>query len=181
MLLYLTLGFTLRSTTFLPREVRNRLEVYDRLGWLSHPMAGFTLKVSFDPWEPGGVWGSLILEHHVKPDQGYRVSVQTRMSIARGLPSTWRNRSYQNSADKFWGPDAILNPEVLHLGDPRALSYDGPQRRTMVHNVRRLSEEISCICHHYTKYYEGMNISEDVDLLLLISTMLRCTTLCYNF
>ena len=44
-------------------NVRSRLDIGDKLEWMSHPLSGYLL--FFDSFELGLVWGCIMLERHI--------------------------------------------------------------------------------------------------------------------
>ena len=99
----------------LPEEVRNRLEIADKLEWLSHPLSGYLLKVLCNAYELGRVWGSGVLERCVKPHNGhyYRLGY----GVPHGFVGPDRIANIRESADLFWGPEQILSEEILTRGE----------------------------------------------------------------
>ena len=55
----------------LPDGIRNRLDVVDKLEWMCHALSEYLLKVFFDAFELGRIWGCIMLERQIKPNTGY--------------------------------------------------------------------------------------------------------------
>ena len=72
--------------------VRNRLDVADKLEWMSHPLSGYLLKVFCDAFELGRVWGCIMLEHLIKQ----WVLLCTRLWSASKIPALRQHRAHSS-------------------------------------------------------------------------------------
>ena len=96
------------------RKGCDRLDVADKLEWMSHPLSGYLLKVFFDAFELGRVWGCIILERYIQPDNGYCYA--HGYGLPPGFPDVHSLGLIRASADGFWGPEKTLPAEVLARG-----------------------------------------------------------------
>ena len=148
----------------LPDGVRNRLEVADKLAWMSHPLSGYLLKVFFDAFELGRVWGCIMLEHQRKPKHGYFYA--HGYGLTPGFPDTGRIELIQESANGFWGTQKTLSVEVLGRGNPLKRPTKKPDEEGYAEAQAKYQEKIQQYAKLSEKFYEGIYIKQDFDLLL---------------
>ena len=151
----------------LPDGIRNRLDVADKLEWLCHPLSGYLMKVFLDAFELGRVWGSIVLERIIKPSTGYYYA--HGYGLSSRVPDQRHIARVHDAAYRFWGPETTLAPEALARGSPPAIPKLQPCEEGSegyLEAQAKCQEKLREYAAISDKFYEGIYIKEDFDLLL---------------
>ena len=148
----------------LPDGIRNRLDVAGRLGLMCHPLSGYLIKVFLDAFELGRVWGSVMSERVITPNAGYYYA------HGLGLNSKFSDQGnvglVMDSANLFWGVEKTIPPEALAIGNPPAAPKIQPHEEGYMEAQAKCQEKLKDYSALSQKFYEGIYIKEDFDLLL---------------
>ena len=145
----------------LPDGICNRLDVADKLEWMRHPLSGYLIEVFLDVFELGRVWGSIALERIIKPNayaHGYGLSPR--------VPDQHHIPRVHDAAYRFWGPETTLTPEALARGSPPAVPKLQPHEEGYLAAQAKYQEKLREYAARSEKFYEGIYIKEDFDILL---------------
>ena len=148
----------------LPDGIRNRLDVADKLEWLCHPLSGYLMKVFLDAFELGRVWGSIVLERVIKPNAGYYYA--HGYGLSSRVPDQHHIPRVHDAAYRFWGPETTLTPEALARGSPPAIPKLQPHEEGYLEAQAKCQEKLREYAAISEKFFEGIYIKEDFDLLL---------------
>ena len=146
--------------------IRNRLDVADKLEWMCHPLSGYLIKVFLDGFELGRVWGSIVLERIIKPNAGYYYA--HGFGLSPRFPDLGEISLIMKSADLFlfWGLKKTTPPEALARGEPPPVPEIAPHEEGYIEAQAKYQEKLRNYNALSEKFYEGIYMKEDFDLLL---------------
>ena len=125
-----------------------------------HPLSGYLIKVFLDAFELGRVWGSIVLERIIKPNAGYYYA--HGLGLSPKFPDKGSLELVMESANLFWGVEKTTPPEVLAKSNPPAVPKIKPHEEGYMEAQEKLRDYAALS----QKFYEGIYIKEDFDVLL---------------
>ena len=131
---------------------------------MCHPLSGYLIKVFLDAFELGRVWGSVMSERVIKPNAGYYYA--HGLGLRSKFPDQGNVGLVMDSANLFWGVEKTIPPEALARGNPPAVPKIQPHEEGYMEAQAKCQEKLRDYSALSQKFYEGIYIKEDFDLLL---------------